>query len=161
MASTQTPSSSCRPPLFHLRLGRRWGTTRTPSPDWPEKLGRPSRRISPSSSASGPSTSTGFPLLRFGAVVVGGLVKDLQHSGGETADGLGPRRQVRLFPAPFVQALQKFIGEPHLKRPILNSSRWAPHKCIDLYCKCHYIFNRPNGWFQHPPGPNPSQRNEL
>ena len=58
----------------------------------------------------------------------------------------GPRRQVRLSPAPFVQALQKFIGETHLKRSILNSSRRAPHKCIDLYNKCHYKFSGLNGW---------------
>ena len=51
------------------------------------------------------STSAGFPLLWFGALVVGILVEDLQHGGGETADGLGARRQVRLSQAPFVQAL--------------------------------------------------------
>jgi hypothetical protein len=74
------------------------------------------------------------------------LSEDLQHGGGETADCLRPRRQVLLFHTPVVQALQKFTGKPHLKRPILNSSRRAPHRCIDLYNKCRYIYDRPDEW---------------
>jgi hypothetical protein len=27
-----------------------------------------------------------------------------------------------------------------LKWPILDASRRASHKCIDLYYKCHYIY---------------------
>ena len=62
-----------------------------------------------------PQRITGFPFLWFAALLAGALVEDLQHSSGETADGLGPRRQVRLFAPPLIQALQKFFGEPHLK----------------------------------------------
>jgi hypothetical protein len=93
----------------------------------------------PPSSAARPQLF-GFPLLWAVELLAGVLVEDMQHGGGETADGLRPRRQVRLFATPVVQALQKFTREPHLKRPILNASRWAPHKCIDLYSKCHYIY---------------------
>jgi hypothetical protein len=114
---------------------------------------------SPSSSA--PPHLFGFPLLRIAALLSSVLVEDLQHGSGETSDGLRPRRQVRLFATPAVQALQKFTGEPHLKWPILDPSRRAPHKCIDLYSKCHYTYHRPNGWLRHPSGPNPSQRKEL
>jgi hypothetical protein len=39
-----------------------------------------------------------------------------------------------------IQALQKFFGEPHLKQPILDSSRRAAHKYVDLYNTYHYKY---------------------
>jgi hypothetical protein len=82
----------------------------------------------------------GFSPLWFAGLLNGSLVEDLQHGGGETTDGLGPRQRYRLLLAPFVQALQKSIGKPHLKKSILDPSRRAPHKCIDLYDKYHYKY---------------------
>ena len=70
---------------------------------------------------------TKLSLLWFAALLSGFRVKNLQHGGCETANGFGPRWGIHLFATPFVQALQKLIGGPHLKQTSLNASRRAPH----------------------------------
>jgi hypothetical protein len=60
----------------------------------------------------------------------------------QPADCFRSRWPILLLAAPSVHGFQKIVRRPHLEGAVLNASRWAAHKCVDLYYRCHYIYKR-------------------
>ena len=81
---------------------------------------RTSRATSSSSWARDRAPQRTFRFLVVASLLSGSLSRICNMAVVRRRMELGARWQVRLSLAPFVQAPQKFIGEPHLERPILN-----------------------------------------